>query len=418
MGRHMFNLIDKSKGYLFSSYDLEQGLRQKIAELQSEVESLDANRLLNTSPTDLAQYFADKYRVEPITLHREEWHATEKETQVDVRYDPRRFISDTSRPVLIPGQRIEVIVPFDGPSELFYNRPSQFTSSPPKASIRGSELVLIFEFPADDAPNIRSEAERVLGDIERHLGWGRALIDAHNNRLKQEATKAIEDRRNRLLANQGRLASLGIPVKPRADAPKTYSVPDVRRKAMPILPPATSTPFEPEPTWSMEHYEHAMSVMQGMAALMERSPSAFSKQTEEHLRDQFLFQLNGQFEGRATGETFNLHGKTDILLRENDRNVFIAECKFWKGPKKFSETIDQLLGYTAWRDTKTAILVFNRGTDTTTVLKGISETAEAHPNYKRTLPYKHESGFRYVFHHTGDSNREFILTVLIFHVPE
>ena len=79
--------------------------------------------------------------------------------------------------------------------------------------------------------------------------------------------------------------------------------------------------------------------------------------------------------------------------------------------------IDQLLGYTAWRDTKTAILVFNRGTDTTTVLKGIAEAAIAHPNYKRTLPWPHESVFRYVFHNTGDTNRELILSVLVFHVP-
>jgi len=33
-------------------------------------------------------------------------------------------------------------------------------------------------------------------------------------------------------------------------------------------------------------------------------------------------------QGKATGETFNRARKTDILLREGDRNVFIAECKF------------------------------------------------------------------------------------------
>ena len=38
-------------------------------------------------------------------------------------------------------------------------------------------------------------------------------------------------------------------------------------------------------------------------------------------------------------------GQTDILLREGERNVFIVECKFWKGPKAFGETIDQLLSY-------------------------------------------------------------------------
>ena len=139
---------------------------------------------------------------------------------------------------------------------------------------------------------------------------------------------------------------------------------------------------------------------------------------EEALRQHFLVQLNGQFEGKATGETFNMQGKTDILLRENEKNVFIAECKFWKGSKKFAEAIDQLLGYTSWRDSKTAILVFNRGTDMTTVISAVKATIETHPNYKRELKWPHESGFRYVFHNKEDSNKEFILTVLVFNVPE
>lgn len=111
-------------------------------------------------------------------------------------------------------------------------------------------------------------------------------------------------------------------------------------------------------------------------------------------------------------------GKTDILLREGDRNVFIGECKFWKGPKAFGEAIDQLLGYATWRDGKTAILVFNRGTETSTVLAGIDITAKTHTNFKRAVAWLHESGFRYVFHANSDKNRELMLTVLVFHVPE
>lgn len=84
----------------------------------------------------------------------------------------------------------------------------------------------------------------------------------------------------------------------------------------------------------------------------ERSPKAFEQMGEEDLRSHFLVQLNGQYEGRATGETFNFQGKTDILIREGDRNVFIAECKFWHGEKQLLETIDQLLSYLSWRDTK------------------------------------------------------------------
>jgi len=157
--------------------------------------------------------------------------------------------------------------------------------------------------------------------------------------------------------------------------------------------------------------------MQDMALVMERSPAAFKGMDEEALRQHFLVQLNGQFEGKVTGETFNMSGKTDILLREGERNVFIAECKFWKGPKGFGEAIDQLLGYATWRDSKTAILVFNRGTETSTVLRGIEEVVKSHTNFKRTVNWSHESGFRYVLHVNGDKSRELMVTVLVFHVP-
>lgn len=259
--------------------------------------------------------------------------------------------------------------------------------------------------------------DRALADIEEYLGWQRTQIDAHNARLPALADQAISQRRERLLAQSQRAAALGIPIRRRDDAPQTYAIPTVRRKAPPTLPPASSAPFTPEPTWSMEHYEHALRVVQNMTLVMERSPAAFQAMDEEALRTHFLVQLNAQFEGRATGETFNMSGKTDILLREGDRNVFIAECKFWKGPKALGEAIDQLLGYTTCRDSNTAILVFNRGTDTSTVLKGVDEVSKAHPNFKRAVAWPHESGFRYIFHSKGDANRELILTVLIFHVP-
>ena len=109
--------------------------------------------------------------------------------------------------------------------------------------------------------------------------------------------------------------------------------------------------------------------------------------------------------------------ETDILLREADRNVFIAECKFWKGPKAFKEAIDQLLRYTTWRDGKTAILIFNRGIDTTTVMNGIDAQVKEHPNFKRAVSWSHESGFRYVLRANDDAGRELFLTVLVFHVP-
>lgn len=415
----MYKLLDQASGYLFSSRQLSDVLEAQRLAMRTEVDSLEPNRLLNTAPADLATYFAEKFAIEPIVLHIDKWSVNEGECQVDISGDPRRIWFDRpTGPVRIPGQRIQVEVPFEGDKDLFYCRPSTFSISPPQAQIRSGVVLMTWDMPHDAARDLKPEIQRLVGEIGDYVTRIRSEVESFNATLLSNATKAIELRRARLLANQGRLASLGIPVKERANVPNTYAIPAVRRKAAPVLPPATNAPFEPEPAWEMNHYEHALQVMQNMAAVMERSPTAFSKMDEEHLRDHFLVQLNGQFEGGATGETFNVSGKTDILLREKGRNVFIAECKFWKGPKVFHEAIDQLLGYTAWRDTKTAILVFCRDVEMTTVLAGIKATAEAHPNCKRTANWTHQSGFRYFFHHTGDKNREFVLTVLAFHVPK
>ena len=194
--------------------------------------------------------------------------------------------------------------------------------------------------------------------------------------------------------------------------------PEVRRKIKPSLPPASTEPYEPEPALSDDDYEHILGVIQNMVQVMERSPSAFAAIDEESLRSHFLVQLNGHYEGQATGETFNYEGKTDILIRVNGKNIFIAECKYWGGPKKLTETIDQLLGYSSWRDTKVAVIIFNRRKNFSKVLDTIPETVAAHKCYKRFLGKVSETNFRYVFSNRDDPNREMILSVLSFDVPE
>lgn len=154
-----------------------------------------------------------------------------------------------------------------------------------------------------------------------------------------------------------------------------------------------------------------------MVHVMELSPQALSAMGEEDLRSHFLVQLNGAFQGQATGETFNFQGKTDILVRVDGKNIFIAVCKFWKDEKSFLATIDQLLSYLSWRDTKAAVILFNRNADFTAVLAKIAESGPKHSNFKRDLGKSDESTFRYVFVQPNDVNREIMLTVMAFDIP-
>jgi hypothetical protein len=414
----MYRFLDKNTGVLFASQDLGEFLRQKSGEMTSEVESIDSNRILNTAPADLSSYLVDKYKLEAPTLRRDEWQIDQKESKKDVSRDPNRWFRDQTQPFYVPSQQIRVEVPFAGDPNFFYVRPSQFNLNPPLARIQEGLLVITYEVAHDEQLELRPQIDRALAEIDQHLEWIRKDVNGFNLRLENDALQAIAYRRQRLLQNQNRMVALGIPLRVRPNAPATYAVPTVRRKVAPVLPPASETPYSPEPALDNENYEHILKVIQNMAHVMERSPSAFKEMGEEDLRQHFLVQLNGQFEGNATAETFNAGGKTDILLRVNDRNVFIAECKFWKGPRHFSEAIDQLLSYAAWRDTKTALLVFNRGTGLTTVLAGIKEALETHSNFKRPVAWAHESGYRYVFSHREDPNRELIVTAIIFNVPQ
>jgi hypothetical protein len=212
--------------------------------------------------------------------------------------------------------------------------------------------------------------------------------------------------------------NIGIPLKRRTDAAQTYSVPGVVRKPQIQRPAVKEKSYAPEPTLVESEYEHILEIIRSMVSVMERSPKAFIGMGEEDLRTHFLVQLNGQYQGRASGETFNYQGKTDILIREADRNVFISECKIWKGEGELLKAIDQILGYLHWRDTKTALLIFNRNKSFSEVLAKVLPAVEGHACYKRLIKKFSETEWRLLFRNPDDPNRELQLAIMIFDIPK
>lgn len=402
---------------LFAKYDWHSVQEHQKSKLKEEVASYDGNRLLNTSMDDLCDYFADKYSIDVPLLKKEAIVADQREAKIDVSHDFRYGPRYDGQPNLADGSTVEITVPFDGDAQLFSVRPSTFSMNPPRATIRNGALILKFTGINQSADQVKSEIDRSISQIEESLGYLRKSAEAFNASLRVNAAAEIETRKTKLLANQNLVSSLGFALKENPKSPQTYTAPNVRRKLAPTPPPASSAPYRPEPTLSDSDYSHILDVLQNMADVMERSPSAFAGMDEEALRTHFLVQLNGHYEGGATGETFNYEGKTDILIRQDGKNIFIGECKFWGGPKKLTDTLDQLLGYSSWRDTKVAILVFNRNKDLSKVIESVQDTVAKHDNCKRVLSAQSETSFRYVFSHRDDANREMTLTVLVFDVP-
>jgi hypothetical protein len=408
----------KNHEYLFSNASWHDVERNQLQEMQKAIAALDGNRLLNTSVEDLVIYFENKFQIEIPTLLTEEIVVDQRETQIDVSRDRNRMIYDRSRPFHIAGTEVEVEIPFTGEAEAFKIQPTTYTMSPPRAEVRGNLLVLKIVGTNLEAERLRGDIDRTVDEIQSHLTTLRGNAQGLRTQLPTQARSAIESRRQKLLGDRNLVGGLGFKMKPRPGMNQTFTAPEVRKKLAPSLPAASTMAYKPEPALSNADYEHILGVLQNMVQVMERSPSAFETMDEESIRSHFLVQLNGHYEGQATGETFNYEGKTDILVRSEGKNIFIGECKFWSGPKMLTETIDQVLGYTSWRDTKVAVIVFNRNKEFSRVLNSIVETTKAHANFKRELSGSTETTFRYCFSHKDDKNRELFLTILAFDVPQ
>lgn len=404
--------------WLFSCFqwsDIEKSQRDR---LKDDVNSYSENELLSSSTEDLCKYFVEKYRIDIPILNRNEIVADQSETQVDVTEDVSYNITDPSQPSYVPGIRIEINVPFTGYREAFRYKLETSLSIPMSVTINREYLIFVIIGKNLTVDQVRKEINSTLDEIEEYLTSLRREADRLLGELNSTARQYIKQRKKRLLGNRNLVESLGFKLKERDDSLRTYTPPEVHRKIKPPPPQANSEPEKLEPALDEVDYEHILEVIENMVEVMERSPAAFSDMGEEVLRSHFLVQLNGHYEGQATGETFNYEGKTDILIRSEGKNIFIAECKYWGGPKKLNETINQLLGYTSWRDTKVAVIVFNRNKDFTRVLDSIRSTTEEHPNYKRELNQRSETSFRFIFSHRDDMNREMTLTVMAFDVPK
>lgn len=277
-----------------------------------------------------------------------------------------------------------------------------------------------------DVPNHHNNLDAVkhsyhqqLDGIKRNYTSLAANFAEFNARLASDIPAIIEDRRRQLEKQQNFLLDLNVPLRPNPSVSPTFSVPRPKLREKITVKSPESSSFTPEPALDGENYNKILQLINDIGQNFERLPSVYKGKQEEDLRDFILFVLDPNFEmGSASGETFNKSGKTDILLRYNSGVVFVAECKFWKGEKGYHETIDQLLGYLTWRNSKTAIVNFVKNRGITDVFEKIKSATEKHSCHVRPNKHASESWQNYIFHLPGDKKREIELAVITFHLPE
>lgn len=407
--------------YLFTKQDLYHLLENHKQAIRNEIENLDQDYLLKANEDELKQYLLDKFNIDVPRIIRESIYVDEpSEVAINVGGDPRYDYGTPlyrDRHPTIKGTRIVIHVPFEGEAELFKWQPSSFSLNPPRAQIGHQELLLVYEISSSETINLQQRYQKEVDQIEKYLQTARSNVENCLREVPGIISSVISSRKARLQKNISVVVNLGLPVRRLGDQTVSVSLPKKRRPSPVPLPKVSPGPYKSEPIIDLAEYDHILGIIESLTIAIERSPSAFLHMGEEQLRDHILIQLNGHYEGQATGETFNRTGKTDILVRVNDKNVFIGECKFWKGQKAFLDTIDQLFGYTCWSDTKTAVIIFNRNREHTAVLETIRAHVPRHPKYKQELNHKGENHFRYLFQHPEDANRNIYMAIIAINLP-
>lgn len=403
---------------IFAEIDLSNYLRDRIQNVINSINQENDDYLLNVNENDYVRHKSDEAKVEPLEIHHDLIYVSSSERMIPSEDFPRSHWGEPRRNVM--RDVITFHIPFSGDQYLLRCRPSMMIMWSLRIKINANEFTFEIVNYNNDVERISREKDSEMRTVLGQLKSVTSDVDRYNSSIQGQIKMAFESRKNQLLKKNNVLVSLGVPIKKIGGVSSTFSIPSPpKRKRISIAKPTvTEVGFSPEPSLDNLEYDQILQIIHDVGRVFERLPSLYANKEEEHLRDHFLLMLEPNFEGSATGETFNKKGKTDILLRHEGSNVFIAECKFWTGKKGFLDTISQLLGYLTWRDSKASVIMFVPNKDFTAVLDTAKQEIINHPNYVEFLNVKDDTWLNYKFHLNDDRNRLVSMAIMLYHIPK
>lgn len=403
----------------FRENDLRLQLQAHEKQLVDEVRNAGDDYVLSVGETQYLEHLVDEYTVQPLVLLTDDVSVSTSEEMIPAeRFPSARFN-------VRPGERYAkpvytFHVPFEGDAGLFRSRASTYSMGPyPEIRVTDGELAFKHIAFTGDANVIKRAMEDGLEQLSRGVGFIRKDLDAYNARLPRQAEAVLRARKDELLKRRDLTASLGVPIRTKSTTMPTVSVPAPESvKPRRSRPPGSSPgQYKPEPTLDVDAYRNILADIRAFGVSMERSPSTYAPHGEEQLRDMFITHLTPRVTGTTTGETFNKSGKTDILIRHEDRNVFVAELGFWSGAKTFSAKVDQMLGYLTWRDSKAALVMFVPNKGFSPIMERADSALRNHGTYIKHVGTPEDGWSDHILHLPDDPGREVQVALMLFHLP-
>lgn len=406
------------RDYLFVGGDLWAVLDSNRQSVVAAVAQVAKDQFLSTSVDTLVEHIVARFVIEPLSVYEDQMQMEQHEARVEVT---GRFDYDSGRggKVYADGHQLNFHLPYSGDMSLWYLKPSSYFSVMPRGTVnqQASRLTITLVNTSNTEPErYKQELDSELQRIQHLIQSQREMLVGYHNELPTLVRGAIERRRNELEKLNGLAAFFDIPLVKKPGMPEFRPI-EMAKKVPRPLPRAPASGYHPEPAISDEVYEEILGIIRHAGASFEGTPQTYMPLGEEGLRDNMLSHINVRFEGKATGETFRKYGKTDIRIEEEQRAAFVGECKLWGGEKVLVEALDQLLGYLTWRDSKAALIMFNKSVaGFTSVQQTISTSLPTHPNFLRGKTPTYAGEWRYVFRSAEDPSREVTVHIFAFNL--
>jgi hypothetical protein len=394
---------------LFSGADVQVAFKNVQGNAETEIANFSDYYVLGHSIEELAESVYQKYAIKTLVLDKDNIGTDWVDSYVPHYMTPNPNFDQQPG---VKGRIYSLHIPYEGDEYLFHYMPMPPPPNPAHASVSKTEVVFTAGGAWHTSESINKQFDGNLATLEDGVARVEKNVTPFNASLRNAIIAKLAQRIETAKKTRQTTEGLKYPLRRWENAPETFKLPEKPKQLTPKTKKADKSVVLDE-----ADYQTILKICESMSLVMERSPSVFVNAGEEHIRVHYLVQLNGQYYGEATGETFNHIGDTDIIIRHDNKNIFVAECKFWSGYEGLKKTADQLLGYTTWRDTCTALIIFNRNVDFSNVISEAQRAMNDHQHYKTGPIKESETRFRYVFTHPEDKQRDIIVTLMLFNMP-
>jgi len=400
-------------GNIFNKYNLHEFVESYRKNLSSEIDKLEITETTNI--IGLIERLTLEFKIEPLLIKE----AIPSEPRETTRNIKNHWGEMYSQKIF----EINVTIPFDGNSNLFDCHPSHSTIIYLDKTVRIGRTNITMTVIIDDLDPAKYQAHvnRLLSDLAKNIPIVNSEIAPWNFGLENYIRNQIEQRKGVVSKKFDFMEKIGLKVNPKSN---DFMIPaPVAKKIIPTPVSETSKNINKEiaPILQDIVYKDIKEVLYNVGKAVERKPSIYLGKHEEDLRDIFLLFLETRYESTSgVGEAFNKKGKTDILLKyaKDGSNIFVAECKIWKGQKKLFEGIDQLLNYLTHRDSKTALMIFVDQKELISVISTIKEEIKKHTNFKKYLKDSYDTSFSYEFTLPNDTQKIIQIEIMVYHFPK